>query len=219
MSKTWNGNIKTFPEFRSLLEGFLLQVGVGYLLEKNVRDGYRALGESYFSTENFYERYGVSQAQVSYDKSYLYGILLTTNRKNSSCPIIEDPRYRADCDGILCWEEFCNRYMYNGDRYEEVNALEEKLHIPYVSSPTTSSLRSFLDRYETNTYVLQSILSEIESPLSDQFLKRSLLKCLRPVSDIRHLVQNVRDSVDLTFRDTVVYLRKNIRFSSDTEIT
>ena len=41
MTKTWNGNVKTFPEFRSLLEGFLLQIGAGYLVDQAVVAGYR----------------------------------------------------------------------------------------------------------------------------------------------------------------------------------
>ena len=219
MSKTWNGDTKTFKEFRCLLEGFLLQAGVGYLFDKAVLAGYRELGESYFHTGTFYERFRLNTSQVEYDKSYLYGILLSATRKNSSCPILQDPRYRDYCDGILCWAEFCDRYQHNGNPYAEAIKIEERIRTPFVSSPTTSSLHSYLDRYETNTYVLQSILAEIEHPLSESYLKRTLLGCLRSVSDIQVLVQKACDTADLSFSETLSYLRKNLVLYLDTGIT
>ena len=74
----WDGRTDSFPQYKRMVEGYLLQVGVGYLLRKSVVDAYRNLGETYFSTSEFYQEFGVSLPQAKSDILYLYGLLLTT---------------------------------------------------------------------------------------------------------------------------------------------
>ena len=128
MNKTWEGNIELFPMYQRMIEGYLLQVGAGYLYEEHFLENYQELGESFFETDEFMDRYDVSPAQARYDSTYLYGILLTTNCKNPLCPVLLDPRYKTKKDGILCWQAFCHRYEYQGHpKHLVVDQLERNL--------------------------------------------------------------------------------------------
>ena len=44
---TWDGKQGTFETFKQSIEGHLLQVGAGYLLDKTFVDMYKRLGQEY----------------------------------------------------------------------------------------------------------------------------------------------------------------------------
>ena len=209
-SKTWDGKVESFPTFRRMIEGHLLQVGAGYLLDENFLDKYRELGESYFETDMFCYRHDVGLAQARYDNSYLYGILLTTNRKNPMCPLLEDPTYKDTQDGILCWQAFCERYSYQGRPLSlEIERLEKSLQSPCESTVNYTEFRSFLDQHETNVYILQKLLRDRNEPVSDGYIKERLVWSLSSVEPAHYLTQKIRDTESMDYRESLRYLGLN----------
>ena len=209
IAKTWNGDIEQFPAYRRMIEGHLLQVGAGYLFEKRFLEKYQELGEAYFESDAFIYGYDLSPAQARYDTMYLYGMLLTTNRKNPLCPALLDPRYKDTQDGILCWQEFCQRYGYQGfPKHLVVDRLERNLTNTCDPTVTYTGFRSFLDEYESNVYLLFGIWVESDR-LSDTYLKDRLVQCLLEVQPAIYLTQHVRDSPEMDFRESLRYLGQN----------
>ena len=78
ISKTWDGRLDSFPAYKRMVKGHLLQVGAGYMLQKDFLEKYEELGESYFYLDAFYYWYKVSSSQAAYNCTYFYGTLITT---------------------------------------------------------------------------------------------------------------------------------------------
>lgn len=209
-SKTWDGKVESFPTYKRMIEGHLLQVGAGYLIDKDFLEKYRELGESYFETDTFYLRHGIGTTQALYDKSYLYGILLTTNRNNPMCPLLEDPFHKDMTDGILCWQGFCERYAFQGRPVSlEIDRLERSLMHPCEPTVDYTGFRSFLDQHETNVYLLQNLLRDKNEPMSDTQIKERLVWSLSSVEPTLHLTQKVRDTKTMDYRESLRYLGQN----------
>ena len=210
ISKTWDGKLDSFPAYKRMVEGHLLQVGAGYLFDKTCVDRYKELGESYFYSDEFFYRYRTSQAQVMYDRSYLYGLLLTTNCKNPMCPLLKDPTYKDTSDRILCWSAFCERYAHQGLPLSvEVDRLEQKLFLPCESTVSYTGFRSFLDQHETSVYVLQHLLCDTDKPLLDTYIKERLVQSLQLVAPVLHLTQKISNTKDMDYRASLRYLGQN----------
>ena len=138
-----------------MLEGHILQVGAGYLLEKHFLDKYRDLGEAYFFTDDFWFWYDLSPRQVKYNSMYLYSILLTTNRKNSLCPPMLDPNYKDLRNRILCWQDFIDWYAYQGlPNNVSIEQLERHLLVACEPTVNYTRFRSFLDEHKTAVFLL-----------------------------------------------------------------
>ena len=140
---------------------------------------------------------------------YLYGMLLTTNRKNPLCPALLDPRYKDTQDGILCWQEFCQRYEFQGfPKHLVVDKLERNLHRTCESTVSYTGFQSFLDEHESNVYLLQSLVPE-EDMVSDTYIKERLVRGLLQVQPAIYLTQHVRDDPSMDYRESLRYLGQN----------
>ena len=78
---SWNGSRSTFREYRKTIEGHLLQVNAGYLVNDDFLQDYelqRAVSQhyEYLSSEAFWQKYHIPFAQAQTDRQYLYGILV-----------------------------------------------------------------------------------------------------------------------------------------------
>ena len=76
----WDGSTSTFDRYCKLIEGFLMMVGAGYLIHPTFLKRYREMGGEYFTSEEFWQSHKVTVPQAKYDRQYLYGILVTSNR-------------------------------------------------------------------------------------------------------------------------------------------
>ena len=74
----------TFDQYKAKVEGHLLMVGAGYLMDDEFLRLYKISTMAYAMSDGFWERFGIGQKQVLYDKTYLYGIIVSTNT-NSYC--------------------------------------------------------------------------------------------------------------------------------------
>src|SRR5687767_1261039 len=67
---SWDGMSSTFAKFKKLLEGHLIQVGAGYLIESRFYKVYLHFGEEYFKSDQFWYTHRISEYQAAYDKEY-----------------------------------------------------------------------------------------------------------------------------------------------------
>ena len=98
---SWNCMNSTFWSFREDVEGHLLQVGAGYVTNPTFLDMYKTMGEDCLKCDAFWEMFKISYAQAVFDRSYLYGILVTATSKLQHKTIL---KYEKSQDGILAWD-------------------------------------------------------------------------------------------------------------------
>ena len=201
----WDGTISTFDTYQSLLEGFLTQVGAWYLVQPDFLRKYKEERAGYFVTDEFYNTYGVSLKQADYDKRYLYGILVSTNRKRKETSIMN---HQNSQDGIICWIEMKERYGYEGCKEIKIERLEGEIQRPFKPG-TPGGIRKYLDEFQVAMVELDAL--EPLSKIPDPKKKRLLISNLRKVANIAHLTQKCKDDDSMSFMDTVRYLLHNVR--------
>src|SRR5687768_18554373 len=64
---TWNGMSSTFRAFGAALEGHLMQVGAGYLIDTTIIDIYKKLGAEHLNSDTFWQLHKIPLAQAIYD--------------------------------------------------------------------------------------------------------------------------------------------------------
>ena len=74
----WDGSRGTFDAYRGRIEGHLLQVNLGYLIQPDFLKEYLVAGDEYLRSNEFYHMYYISAPQALYDKQYMYGALKST---------------------------------------------------------------------------------------------------------------------------------------------
>jgi hypothetical protein len=100
---SWNGNRTNFREYRKKIEGHLLQVSAGYLIDPEFIEEYTmqyAVGThmAYLQSEPFWSKYSVPFLQARGDRQYLYGILVSSCCQNDNKVILAN---KKELDGIL----------------------------------------------------------------------------------------------------------------------
>ena len=130
----WNGSRATFREYRKSIEGHLLQVNAGYLIDTNFLTDYmehQAVGQhrDYLNSEAFWAEHNVSFAQAKSDKQYLYGILVSTSRLTDNKVILEN---KKELDGIRAWSQMIRDYGYGGSIELRVSDLDDEVHRIYM---------------------------------------------------------------------------------------
>ncbi|HEY9710892.1 MAG TPA: hypothetical protein V6D48_21980, partial [Oculatellaceae cyanobacterium] len=112
----WDGQCSTFRPYRDAIKGHLIQNGAGYLVNPSFHQSYVKYSKQdkdYLESEDFRVTYPeVSAPQARLDRSYLYGMLLSSNRKDGERKIIL--KYDKSQDGIAAWIEFLRDYDNNG---------------------------------------------------------------------------------------------------------
>ena len=107
----WDGTTSTFRAFKLALEGHLLQVGAWYLTNQTFIGMDLGLKDETFKSDVFWKLYKVPFAQATYDKHYLYGILMSSTVKLQHKAII---KHQEDQDGILAWHELKQYFDNDG---------------------------------------------------------------------------------------------------------
>ena len=158
------------------VNGQLLQLGCGYLLNPTVVEKYKVGGDDYFRTLSFYEEYGKSYHQVQYDIQYLYGLLLIALRNGRNRFLVRyENSVKLRFNGLLLWHDLLNEYEYWGNKELYARRLETVISKP-PKSTTTKALMAYLDRHEALAADLCHLLGE-SSP-TDEALKYKLLRAL-----------------------------------------
>ena len=205
----WDGYGESFLPFRRAIEGHLLQVGAGYLLDTHFLHHYKLnpsacqIEQTYHHTSDIWLYHKQSCHQIRYDTEYFYGMLVSACRNIASKTII---KHAKDRDGIIAWEELRRDFDNDGSKTLRMEALEETVSNAYKPNQT-GGLAAYLDKFLTAFHELE-ILGE--ESYSDTQKKRTLMKNVRGVTGMSHLVQKCRDDFDLmTFDSMAQYLREN----------
>ena len=89
-------------------------------------------GEDYLESEDFRLMYpDISLLQARLDRTYLYGMLVSSNKKDGEREFIL--KYEASQDGIMAWIEFLRDYDNNGSEEVRMNKLESLINVRYHS--------------------------------------------------------------------------------------
>jgi len=98
----WDGSLESFDKYKAKIEGHLLQVGAGYLINPEFIESYYREGNSFFSSEEFYNNYKVSTPQAINDREYLYGVLQSSTNVQSNFALTKHARTK---DSIKVWDK------------------------------------------------------------------------------------------------------------------
>jgi hypothetical protein len=205
----WDGYGESFLTFRRAIEGHLLQVGAGYLLDTHFLYHYKLnpsacqVEQTYHHTSDIWLYHKQSCHQIRYDTEYFYGMLVSACRNIASKTII---KHANDRDGIIAWEELRRDFDNDGSKTLRMEALEETISSAYKPNQT-GGLAAYLDKFLTAFHELEILGEEI---YSDTQKKRTLMKNVRGISGMSHLVQKCRDDFNMmTFDSMAQYLREN----------
>jgi len=99
----WDGSLESFDVYKAKIEGHLLQVGAGYLINPEFIESYYKEGNSFLNSEEFYYRYKVSTPQAINDREYLYGMLQSSTNVQSNFALTKHARTK---DGIKVWDKW-----------------------------------------------------------------------------------------------------------------
>ena len=203
----WDGRYTSFKAYKNGVEGHLLQTGATYLLDESFQEAYeeyRHEGVDYLKTQSFYEKYNVKYLQADTDRTWLYGILVSTNRVNGERKIIQ--QYSRSKDGIKAWMDFISHYNNHGSNDIRAEVLEELIRIPYTST-YNGTLLEYLDKLAANLNELESLVPGQYNDDRKNWILRSNLQ-EAPGPKLPSLLQNCKDS-KLPFSEAMQYLRQN----------
>ena len=201
----WDGSRAKFKEYERLLAGYLIQVGAGYLVNPNFLTRYEEEGTEHIYSDEFWDKYGIPYRQAKYDRQYLYGILVVSNRNRDNQVLLKNQRSQ---DGITAWITFKKLYANGGSKVLKLEKLEDEISRPF-SSKYSGGMEQYIDSYQAT---MEKIDALDPFAFSDERKKRMLLKNVRHVIQVSHLVQKCRDDLTMGFEETANYLRTNSLF-------
>ena len=205
----WNGHNNTFQIFQNAIEGHLLQVSAGYVLEKEFLTHYARdptkyhYEQSYLRSSEVWELTAQSCHQIRTDTQYLFGILVAACREIDNKIMI---RHSEDKNGIIAWMEMRKEYDYEGSKTLKIDDCTDVIYRTFKND-MTGGLAAYLDIFVVALNQLD-ILQGFD--YADDHKKQLLLKNLKNAENIKHLTQNCRDnSSTWTFYQMVSYLQEN----------
>ena len=202
----WDGSYSTFKIYKAGIHSHLLQTGADYLLTSEFQTKYQEhynQGSDYLTSLDF--KMGpwiVTSTQAKIDRTWLYGILVGTNRQAGEKKIIN--AYETSLDGIMAWIDFVNDYDNHGSNRIRVQVLEEYIKIPYTRT-YNGGLLQYLDSLEAN-------LTELELLEPGDYSDNRKCKILQdnmedaPGNKIVGLLQRCIDT-SMNFKQSVAYIR------------
>ena len=205
----WDGCSDSFQSFRYAIEGHLLQVGAGYLLDAHFLYYYKLdpsacqLEETFSHDSEIWKHHKQSCNQIRYDTEYFYGMLMSSCRNITNKTII---KHAKDRDGITAWEELRRDFDNDGSKVLRMEALEELISTGYKTTHH-GSFTAYLDKFLSAVHELEILSGET---YTESQKKRTLMKNVRGAPGITHLVQKCRDDFDIMpFEGMAQYLREN----------
>jgi len=139
----WDGLPSSFRKFKKEVEGYLIQVGAGYIVKEQFLDAYSKLGIGYLKTDVFWKSHEISHPQAYADCKFLYGLLMTATSHMQNKIII---KYHDSQDGIMAWIEFKREYGYEGSKDLRIEYLEA-----LVRNPIPITILEVLEHTLTNS--------------------------------------------------------------------
>ena len=209
----WNGTSTTYDPYRKLILAHIYQAGAGYLVNVHFTESYSALRGEYLAMDDFWNNYQVSLKQAQYDRQWLYGMILGSNKDRENKFLLQ---YQPNSDGILTWIDFEKEYKNDGIGELKKYALDEQIGKSYKEN-YPGGLHKYLDDYEV-AIEHYNVLDPQDSYSSTK-AKDKLLMNLVYVTAITHLLQVCRDHKDWSLKQTVTYIKQNSHLIKDHNLT
>ena len=209
MPKTIHLNIS-----RIVITGHLLQVGAGYLVHHDFQTSYLkylANGIDYLDSEDYAISYpDNSMAQAKLDRTYLDGMLVSSNRRDGERKLLL--KHQRTHDGILAWIEFLCDYDNHGSEEIRITKLESLINDRF-SSKYPGGLIKYIDTLQANLNELDTLLTD---SYSDGQKFRILYRNLIHVQSLKHLLQTCKDQ-KMSYQAAATYLQANSAESEESQ--
>ena len=200
----WDGQCFSFRPYKLAITGHLLQNGAAYLVDHSFHlsySKYSKVGEDYLESEDFRVTYpDVTIKQARIDKTYLYGMLMSSNRKDGKQKIIL--KYETSQDGIAAWIEFIRDYDNNGSEEVRATKLENLVSMKY-SYKYPGGFLKYIDTLQANLNELDILLP---GQYSESHKKRILFRNIKEIKTLKHLIQSCKDR-EMSYQEAATYLR------------
>ena len=177
-----------------------MQVGAGYLIDEHFLKMYTVLGSDYLFTEEFWHKYGIGQKQAQYDRTYLFGMIVSTSTNAYNKSIT---KYKATQDGILTWMELQKLYAHDGSKELKLGQLQAKLQVPYIPGQK-GGLSHYIDQFQDTMERVEDLAPE---PQSDWGKKQLLIRNIKDGPE--YLVMYCRNAHEMSYEEVAVFLRSN----------
>ena len=140
----WNGRRSTFPEFQTDLEGTMMKLGLGYMLNEEVQDSYQVLGKDLGKEVWFYEEHGINFNQFKHDIQYLFGVLMSATKSRRLAVVF---RHQRSKDGLSSLMEMISLYGHGGSLDNKADELEDHL-LSTSDSDMLRDLPTYLENFQ-----------------------------------------------------------------------
>ena len=197
----WDGSCTTFPTFANDLEGNMLRIGIGYMLDADVVKAYQEDGLDYIQTDRFWEEHGISVNQFTYDTKYLYGMLQSATKKIVNPHLVH---HKKNKDGLMVWIKFQKSYAHGGSKTMKSDDLEDKV-INRYDPRAFKGVGDYIDKFQTWMEELDALGTR---SYSNADKKRYLLRNLKSDINLLSLIQTCEDDQLKDFQKTADYLRE-----------
>ena len=204
-----DGTAATFAPFEKDVEGTIMKLGMGYLLNEDVQQSYKAWGPGIALDPTFYAEFGISFPQFKHDIEHLYGILLSATKDYDNPNIL---RNKSTRDGLLTWLGLIEDNGHLGSTELKEATLEDNIAKPY-DPKAFKSIADYLDKFHSWTHQLEAIASKEDGNIySDAFFKKRLLKNLSRDISLLPLIRDCKKNRTMTMMDSVVHIKQHAMF-------
>ena len=197
----WDGTSSSFRCFARALEGHLLQVGAGYLINPKFYAHYRTI-KSYTRTLHFWKKHFISIPQAEYDVSYLYGILKSATMEKENKTL---NTYKRTKDGVRAWHEFMKEYEHGGTFEIRVKELEKKA-LEKFNVQSHGTIDHFLNELEA---IIAELMTLVPLEYPEVRAKKTILTSVGHVESIKDICLTCEKKKQWGWRKTSNYIRTN----------
>ena len=193
---TWDDTLENAPDFKSLFEGHMTQVGLSYMFYPPNSDYYALHGIEAF-VNKFGTIYNITEEQMNHDLNFVYGALKSALRKSRGTAMVN--QFSSTNDGLMVWRAWLDRYDNHGDERTERWRYEAAVQVQYTPK-FPGGLATYIQSIE-NAYI------ELES-LGQHFPDETKLRTLLRTSmheDTKEWISHCEDR-KYSFQESCDYL-------------
>ena len=177
-------------------------IGMTYMLNQDVQDGFKRSGMEYFKSNTFWQTYQIGIPQVEHDMNYFFGLLQAATKGRANPYLVH---HKKDRNGLAVWMKFEQTYAHGGSKTMKSELLEENLYKAY-DPQAYKGIAEYIDHFQTWIEELDALGTR---SYQDSDKKRMLIRNLRTDTRLLTLLQICHDDLFREFHETANYLREN----------
>jgi hypothetical protein len=151
---SWDGNPSSFEVYVRKVQGHLSCNQIGYFLDPHFNKQYLALGNDYFDTDDFSQRFPqIHPHQPPIDNEYLFGLLQQTTTHELPALV----KWGPTRDGLRVWNNWQSKYLNSGSDVLKARELQLAITGACYKGKTLREIPRFLDDFMTSLSKLEGI--------------------------------------------------------------